>query len=55
MSIGLNCNKGIYRILHFELASKKRVLELESFSEIKKANLKSLEIIIQRRSSQRSI
>jgi AcrR family transcriptional regulator len=32
----LNCNKGIYRILHFELASKKRVLELESFSEIKK-------------------
>jgi AcrR family transcriptional regulator len=43
----LNCNKGIYRILHFELASKKRVLELESFSDIKKANLKSLEIIIQ--------
>jgi AcrR family transcriptional regulator len=42
----LNCNKGIYRILHFELASKKRVLELESFTEIKKANLKSLEIII---------
>jgi AcrR family transcriptional regulator len=43
----LNCNRGIYRILHFELASKKRVLELESFSDIKKANLKSLEIIIQ--------
>lgn len=42
----LNCNKGIYRILHFELASKKRVLELESFSEIKKANLNSLETII---------
>lgn len=43
----LNCNRGIYRILHFELASKKRVLELESFTEIKKSNLKSLEIIIQ--------
>mgnify|MGYP000851783382 CR=1 FL=1 len=43
----LNSNKGIYRVLHFELASKKRVLELESFSDIKKANLKSLEIIIQ--------
>jgi AcrR family transcriptional regulator len=43
----LNCNRGIYRILHFELASKKRVLELESFSEIKRANLKSLELIIQ--------
>lgn len=42
----INCHRGIYRILHFELASKKRVLELESFSEIKKANLKSLEIII---------
>jgi AcrR family transcriptional regulator len=43
----LNCNRGIYRILHFELASKKRVLELQSFSDIKKANLKSLELIIQ--------
>lgn len=42
----LNCNKGIYRILHFELASKKRALELESFTEIKKSNLKSLEFII---------
>lgn len=42
----LNCNRGIYRILHFELASKKRVLELQSFSEIKKSNLKSLELII---------
>ena len=42
----LNCNQGIYRILHFELASKKRVLELDSFSDIKKTNLKSLEIII---------
>lgn len=43
----INCNKGIYRVLHFELASKKRVLELQSFSDIKKANLKSLELIIQ--------
>lgn len=43
----INCNKGIYRILHFELSSKKRVLEIMSFSEIKKANLKSLELIIQ--------
>jgi len=43
----LNCNRGIYRVLHFELASKKRVLELQSFSEIKKSNLKSLELIIQ--------
>lgn len=42
----INCNRGIYRILHFELASKKRVLELQSFTDIKKANLKSMEIII---------
>ncbi len=42
----INCNRGIYRILHFELASKKRVLELPSFSDIKKSNLKSLELII---------
>ncbi len=43
----LDCNRGIYRVLHFELASKKRVLELESFTEIKKGNLRSLELIIQ--------
>lgn len=43
----INCNRGIYRVLHFELASKKRVLEIQSFSDIKKANLKSLELIIQ--------
>ncbi|WP_310559734.1 TetR family transcriptional regulator [Flavobacterium sp.] len=42
----LNSDRGMYRILHFELASKKRVLELPSFSEIRKANLKSLEVII---------
>lgn len=42
----INCNKGIYRILHFELESKKRILELASFTEIKKSNLKSLELII---------
>lgn len=43
----LNCNRGIYRVLHFELASKKRAIDLQSFSDIKKSNLKSLELIIQ--------
>ncbi len=43
----ISCNKGIYRVLHFELASQKKALEIQSVSEIKKANLKSLEIIIQ--------
>ena len=43
----INCNRGIYRILHFELSSKKHVLHLQSFSDFKKVNLKSLELIIQ--------
>ena len=43
----INCNRGIYRALHFELASQKKALEIQSFSEIKKANLKSMELIIQ--------
>ena len=43
----INCNRGIYRILHFELSSKKRILDLQSFTEIKKVNLRSLELIIQ--------
>jgi len=43
----LICNKGIYRVLHFELASKKVAIDLPSFTEIKKSNFKSLELIIQ--------
>jgi len=39
-------SRGIYRILHFEISSKKNILNLQSFSDIKKMNLKSLEIII---------
>nr|WP_281229038.1 TetR family transcriptional regulator [Flavobacterium aquiphilum] len=42
----LNCNRGIYRVLHFELASMKRALKIQSLSDIKKANLQSLEIIV---------
>ncbi|WP_264534630.1 TetR/AcrR family transcriptional regulator [Flavobacterium sp. N1736] len=43
----INCNRGIYRILHFELTSKKREQNLLAFTELKKGNLKSLETIIQ--------
>ena len=43
----INSNRGIFRILHFEFSSKKRELNLQAFSELKKQNLKSLEIIIQ--------
>jgi AcrR family transcriptional regulator len=42
----INCNKGIYRILHFEFTSKKRESNLQAFSELKKGNLKSLEAIV---------
>ncbi|MFE3870422.1 TetR/AcrR family transcriptional regulator [Flavobacterium sp. ZS1P70] len=42
----INCNKGIYRILHFEFTSKKGDSNLQAFSELKKGNLKSLESII---------
>jgi len=42
----INSNRGIYRIFHFEFSSKKRELNLQPFSELKKENLKSLELII---------
>jgi len=43
----INCNRGIYRVLHFELTLKKREQSLEAFTELKKGNLKLLEAIIQ--------
>jgi AcrR family transcriptional regulator len=43
----INCNKGIYRILHFEFSSEKRDKTNELFTELKKENLKSLETIIE--------
>ncbi|CAC9974823.1 TetR/AcrR family transcriptional regulator [Flavobacterium panici] len=42
----INCNRGIFRVLHFELNSKKREESLAAFTELKKGNLKSLEMII---------
>lgn len=43
----INKNKGIYRILHFEFNTEKREKSLVAFSELKKGNLKTLEIIIE--------
>lgn len=43
----INNNKGIYRILHFELSSKKREQNLLAFNEFRKGNLKYLESIIE--------
>lgn len=39
-------NKGIYRVLHFELNAKKREKSMIAFTALKKGNLKSLESII---------
>ncbi|TRX35618.1 TetR/AcrR family transcriptional regulator [Flavobacterium restrictum] len=43
----INCNRGIYRIVHFEFGTKQRDSNLQAFAEIKKGNLKSLETIIE--------
>lgn len=43
----INNNKGIYRILNFELSSKKREQNLQAFTEFRKGNLKYLESIIE--------
>ncbi|CAM3952385.1 TetR/AcrR family transcriptional regulator [Flavobacterium antarcticum] len=42
----INQNKDIYKIMHFELSSKKRVLNFESFTQVKKRNVASLRQII---------
>ncbi|KLT68305.1 MULTISPECIES: TetR/AcrR family transcriptional regulator [Flavobacterium] len=43
----INCNKGIFRVLHFEFASRKKEENLQAFTELKKGNLKLVESIIQ--------
>lgn len=42
----INKNKCIYQILHFELTSNKREIDLKSFTEVKKQNLEFLTKII---------
>ncbi|NGY38276.1 TetR/AcrR family transcriptional regulator [Flavobacterium sp. XN-5] len=42
----INSNKGIFRILHFEMATQKKELNIKSFYDLRKSNLKSLEVII---------
>ncbi len=43
----VNCNKGIYRILHFELANGSKDIKLQVLSEVRKEHLKYLTIIIE--------
>ena len=42
----INKNKGIYQILHFELTTKKREIDLKSFAEVKKQNFEIIKKII---------
>ncbi|MBC5838799.1 TetR/AcrR family transcriptional regulator [Flavobacterium muglaense] len=42
----INCNKGIYRILHFEFAVGNNDIKIEVLDELRKGNLKSLTAII---------
>ena len=42
----INCNKGIFRVLHFEINAKRREKSFIAFTELKRGNLKSVESII---------
>lgn len=42
----INKNKDIYKIMHFELSTKKRILNFEFFSQVKKRNYAFLKQII---------
>lgn len=42
----VHSNSEIYKILHFEFSSKKRSINLDTFVELKKGNLQTLETII---------
>lgn len=43
----INCNKGIYRILHFEFSSEEKEDKLKALNDLRNRNLKTLEVIIQ--------
>ena len=43
----INCNKGIYRILHFEFSDEKRELDLQALNDLRAGNLKVLITIIE--------
>ncbi|MEO8234515.1 MAG: TetR family transcriptional regulator [Flavobacterium sp.] len=48
----INKNCGMYQIIHFEITSKKRDINYESFNEVKKYNLEILRNIIEEGQSQ---
>lgn len=42
----INTNRSIYQILHFEFATKKRDINTDAFTKVKKSNIKILESIV---------
>ena len=42
----IDSNRNMYQILHFEITNKRRAMDLEAFTEVKKGNLQILEKII---------
>lgn len=48
----INSNKEMYKILHFEISSNKRTMDLQSFIAVKKGNLATLTKIIEEGQSQ---
>ncbi|MCO6148782.1 TetR/AcrR family transcriptional regulator [Flavobacterium sp. NRK1] len=43
----INKNKCMYQILHFELSTKKRIMDMQAFIDIKRQNLESFKRIIE--------
>jgi len=43
----INKNKCMYQIMHFELSTKKRIMDMQSFIDIKKENLEAFKRIIE--------
>jgi AcrR family transcriptional regulator len=43
----IDANRNLYQILHYEVSSQKRKIDLKAFTEIKKSNLETLKSIIE--------
>ena len=43
----IDANRNLYQILHYEVSSQKRTIDLKAFTQIKKSNLETLKSIIE--------
>lgn len=50
----VDSNRNLYQILHFEVSSQKRAMDLKAFTAIKKGNLETLKNIIEEGQAQNS-